>query len=181
MRRPARTFGARSAPSGPAGRAAGVASRPAGSRAVEGEPRVCPASSRFPPRCGKGCCGGARPGRGFAPPPLRHCRPGQSPLPSSLPGHLAAAPGGTAASRRARSEERAGRAEEKGSAHGRGCDVRRGAPARRCAVSERLLGAQEQQPQPDPNLLSYETCRCKVALSSACFVCALVRAVFAAS
>lgn len=82
--RAART--ARPAPSGPTGRAAGAASRPAGRQAVEGERRVCPASSRFPPRCGKGCCGGARPGRGFASPPLRQCRPGQNPLPSSSPG-----------------------------------------------------------------------------------------------
>lgn len=160
--RPARTFGAqRAAPREPLPTLRG-ARRWRGRAAFVLPPPV----SR--PAAGRDAVGA--PGRGRSSPRRRSASAARDRAPS-LPGHLAVAPG-AAASRRALTGMPAGRAGKKGQR----------SPGPRFAVSgvrdfsaavrgvrSIVLAAWEQQPQPDPNLISYETCRCKVALSSECF------------
>lgn len=101
--------GTQPAPWGPAGRAAGAASHPAERQAWRGR-----AAFVLPPPASRPAAGGDAVGARGRGSPVRRCRLGQSPLRPSLPGHLAAAPAGTAASRRALSLVPAGRAGEKG-------------------------------------------------------------------
>lgn len=110
-------------------------------------------------------------GRPAAAPPVP---PGQSPLPPASPGTLQRRRAGPPRLAVPCQKCRQGGRGRRGSARGRGLPCQgRGASARRVrGVRSAVLGAREQQPQPDPNLISYETCRCKVALSSAGFACA---------
>lgn len=157
--RPARTFGAqRAGPREPLP-ALRVSRRWRGGAAFV----LLPPVSR--PAAGRDAVGA--PGRGRGSPRRRSASAARGRAPC-LPGHLAAAAGGSAVSRCALSEVPAGRAGEKGQRSWPGLPCQGcGASARRVrGVRSAVLRAQEQQPQPDPNLISYETCRCKVALSS---------------